>query len=63
MGKETENRVDRGMCITESLCSKPESNTCCKSTRIQFRKKKFSEKNICVFLFQYVSFLNICFYS
>ena len=38
MGKETKNRVDTGMCITESLCCTPETNTHYKSTGIQLKK-------------------------
>ena len=33
--KESENRVDTDMCITESLCCTPETITHYKSARIQ----------------------------
>ena len=52
--KESKNRVDTGMCITESLYRTPETITHYKSARIQkkFLKKKrcVSSLFICVFL-------------
>ena len=54
--KESKNRVDTGMCITESLCCTPETITHYKTARIQ---KKILKKKIRVFLI-HLCFLNIC---
>ena len=35
MGKESKKRVDACICVTDLLCSTPETNTCCKSTILQ----------------------------